>query len=119
MNSKVILSYILPEGVLDFFEVTDLKDKDGILYFSLEELPLQESELGDRNIHSKGFYPEIEVQDFPIRGQACVLKVKRRRWTDLDTSQIFNRDWNLVASGTRLTSEFALFLNKVNRFKSD
>jgi len=33
------------------------------------------------------FFPEIEVQDFPIRGKAVYLRVKRRRWEDPETGQ--------------------------------
>ena len=39
------------------------------------------------HLHSKGFFPEIEVQDFPIRGKAVYLRVKRRRWEDPETGQ--------------------------------
>ena len=31
--------------------------------------------------------PEIEVQDFPIRGKAVYLRVKCRRWEDPETGQ--------------------------------
>ena len=37
------------------------------------------SEYSDLHLHSKGFLPEIEVQDFPIRGKAVYLRIKRRR----------------------------------------
>jgi len=39
------------------------------------------------HLHSKGFFPEIEVQDFPIRGKAVYLRVRRRRWEDPETGQ--------------------------------
>ena len=39
------------------------------------------------HLHSKGFFPEIEVQDFPIRGKAVYLRVKCRRWEDPETGQ--------------------------------
>ncbi|WP_438850184.1 ISAon1 family transposase N-terminal region protein [Bacteroides acidifaciens] len=49
-----------------------------ILY--LEEKATIPSEYSDLHLHSKGFLPEIEVQDFPIRGKAVYLRIKRRRW---------------------------------------
>ncbi|MGL6014937.1 MAG: ISAon1 family transposase N-terminal region protein [Selenomonadaceae bacterium] len=33
---------------------------------------------------SKGFYEPVTIQDFPLRGKACYLKVKRRRWQKRD-----------------------------------
>ena len=67
------------------------------------------------HLHSKGFFPEIEVQDFPIRGKAVYLRVKCRRWEDPETGQTYSRDWNLLASGTRITAEFGAFLKALLR----
>ena len=66
-------------------------------------------------LHSKGFFPEIEVQDFPIRGKAVYLRIKRRRWEDTTTGQTYSRDWNLLAAGTRITAEFGAFLKELLR----
>jgi hypothetical protein len=63
--------------------------------------------------HSKGFYPQVSVQDFPIRGQKVLLLVKRRRWENQTTKDIVSRDWNLVQKGTRMTAEFAAFLKGI------
>ncbi|WP_449404050.1 hypothetical protein [Flavobacterium gawalongense] len=30
---------------------------------------------------SKGFTPEITVEDFPLRGKSVLLHIKRQRWT--------------------------------------
>ncbi|WP_425291408.1 ISAon1 family transposase N-terminal region protein [Bacteroides fragilis] len=45
------------------------------------------------HLHSKGFFPEIEVQDFPIRGKTVYLRIKRRRWEDPETGQTYSHDW--------------------------
>ncbi|WP_422111132.1 ISAon1 family transposase N-terminal region protein [Flavobacterium psychrophilum] len=65
----------------------------------------------------KGFFDEITVQDFPIRGHQVYLHITRRRWLNEDTGQVVFRDWNLVADGTRVTQEFAFFLKKSIDFK--
>ena len=69
----------------------------------LEEKPLFQR--NNRSLHSNGFYPVVDIQDFPRK---LALEVKRRRWIDIDTREVFSRDWNLVAKNTH-TSEFALF----------
>ena len=63
---------------------------------------------------SKGFYNEITIQDFPIRGKQVYLHIKRRRWLNNSTGSIVTRDWDLVAKGTRMTNEFATFLKQIH-----
>ena len=62
----------------------NLETKITIYKFTPQVFTLTHSHL---HLHSKGFFPEIEVQDFPIRGKAVYLRVKRRRWEDPETGQ--------------------------------
>ncbi|MFT5145947.1 MAG: hypothetical protein ACI9H1_000664, partial [Polaribacter sp.] len=49
---------------------------------------------------------------FPIRGKNVYLHITRRRWFNQATEKVVTRDWNLVAKGTRITSDFEYnFLN--------
>lgn len=82
-----------------------------ILY--LEKKSIIPAECSHLHLHSKGFFPEIEVQDFPIRGKAVYLRIKRRRWEDPVTSQTYSSDWSLVATGTRITAEFGAFFKRI------
>ena len=115
MEPTDLLRYFLPEGILHYFDVISVSEQDTKLVMTLEEKPLTEQELSNKHLHSKGFYPAIEIQDFPIRRKACYFKVKRRRWIDIGTGESFTRDWDLVAKGTKMTSEFALFLKRLDR----
>jgi transposase len=63
-------------------------------------------------VQSKGFVPEITVDDFPLRGKSVKLHIKHRRWTEMKTGYIIQRDWNLTAKETRMTQDFAEFLKK-------
>ena len=105
-----MLSLFLPSGLLDYFDLVNHVSQDNCFILFLEEKPSIPQEYSHLHLHSKGFFPEIEVQDFPIRGKAVYLRVKRRRWEDPETGQTYSRDWNLVASGTRITAEFGVFL---------
>ena len=111
-----LLHYILPSFLLEHFDLTDIQESDGVLHISLEELNVVPAEFSDKKLLSKGFFKSIDVQDFPIRGQRVFLKIKRRRWIDTDTEKLVYRDWNLIATGTRITEEFATFLKEVNRY---
>jgi hypothetical protein len=110
-----ILSLFLPCGILDYFTVVDSLPQETCFILYLEENLAIPSELSHLSLHSKGFFPEIEVQDFPIRGKAVYLRIKRRRWEDPATGQTYSRDWSLVSTGTRITAEFGAFLKELLR----
>jgi hypothetical protein len=38
---------------------------------------------------------------------------------DKEKEVLVQRDWNLVAQGTRMTSDFAAFLKEISRYESD
>ena len=103
---------LLPEGVLDYFEVKSVNQPEDGYKIELEERPLKPDEFVDERLRltSKGFVDAVTLSDFPIRGKAYFLKVKRRRWLNELTNQVVSRDWDLVANGTRMTKEFATFL---------
>ena len=110
-----MLSLFFPAGLLDYFALVNHVSQETCFIFFLEEKPSIPQEHSHLHLHSKGFFPEIEVQDFPVRGKAVYLRIKRRRWEDPETGQTYSRDWNLVASGTRITAEFGAFLKALLR----
>lgn len=114
-TSQELIGYFLPEGTLEYFDLTRvLKDKEGLVLF-LEEKNLPPEEYKDQKLHSKGFLPEIRVQDFPIRQHRVELSIKRRRWEIMDSGEVVSRNWDLIIQGARLTKEFALFLKGILR----
>ena len=118
MSNVSSIEMILPEGLLNYFEVTQIiKEAENFkIYLSEKNIPPKEY-VSDK-LTSKGFFDEITVQDFPIRGHQVYLHITRRRWLNEDTRKIVFRDWNLVADGTRVTQEFASFLKEINRFQA-
>ena len=118
-QEKELLGYFLPAGTLEYFDITHfVKDKVGLVLF-LEEKNLPPAEYAGQILHSKGFYPEVRVQDFPIRENKVELSIKRRRWEVQSTGEIVSRNWDLVMKGARLTKEFALFLKDAFGRSSD
>ena len=79
LNIKELLSYFLPEGILEYFDIVEVKETKNRLTLFLEEKPLPMLEQSENRLHSKGLYPVTKIQDFPIRSKACYLEVKRRR----------------------------------------
>lgn len=110
-----LAKYFLPEGILDYFDIVSHKTENEKIHFHLEEKNVLPEEFKSERAKSKGFTPEITVEDFPLRGKPVLLHIKRRRWTLTKNGLIIKRDWNLVANGTRITSEFAFFLKGIIR----
>ena len=111
--SHTLISLLLPEGILEYFELTHVeKDATGLNIY-LEEKNILPEGYQKKALESKGFLPESRIQDFPIRGQKVALCVKRRRWTVLSTGAIITRDWDIVIKGTRMTTEFGFFLKGI------
>lgn len=111
--NKDLAQYLLPEGILDYFEIVKAETQNDRVHFYLEEKNILPEEYESEKSQSKGFSPEITVEDFPLRGKPVFLHIKRRRWTLIDTGKIIKRDWNLITKGTRITSEFASFLKGI------
>jgi hypothetical protein len=110
-----LIKLLLPEYILDYFELKTLEQKQETLHLYLEELNISPAEFSQDKLQSKGFFDSITVQDFPIREHKVYLHIKRRRWLNLTTNKVVFRDWNIVAQGTRYTQEFASFLKEINR----
>lgn len=117
-NEKSLIKLLLPEGILDYFDVKHVSTADGVINIYLEELNSIPAEFQGHKLTSKGFFEEIKVQDFPIRGKTSYLYIKRRRWLNESTGDTVYRDWELVAKGTRLTKDFAAFLKVIHRYQS-
>ncbi|WPU91757.1 transposase [Mucilaginibacter sabulilitoris] len=111
---ETLVRLILPEGLLDYFELTDVKPSEsGQLNIYLEEKNLPPAGYEKAQIESKGFLPETAIQDFPIRGHKVALCIKRRRWEVKSSGEVITRDWDLVRKGARMTTEFGLFLKGI------
>jgi len=105
-----LINLTLPDGLPDFFELVSVNKEEGVLCLYLEEKNIIPMEYRGSGIHSKGFHAEVRVADFPLRGKKVLLCIKKRRWENITTGEILQRDWSLLSQGTRITNEFALFL---------
>ncbi|MEN8186027.1 MAG: transposase [Bacteroidota bacterium] len=108
-----LAKYLFPDGILDYFDIVSHKTVGDQVHFYLEEKNILPEEYKEEIAKSKGFTPEITVEDFPLRGKPVLLHIKRRRWTLVESGEIIKRDWKIVAKGTRITSEFASFLKGI------
>ena len=117
-NERTLLKYLLPEGLLDYFELSKVDLINDVFNIHLHEINQVPMEYSKDKLSSKGFFEEIKIQDFPIRGKAAFLYVKRRRWLNETTGETVYRNWEMVAKGTRLTKDFAAFLKVIHGYQS-
>lgn len=111
-----LLKLILPEFLINHFDLVKNTKNGEVMHLYFEERNVTPKEESKRTLIAHGFHKEVTIQDFPLRGNTVYLHVKRRRWLDKSTKQVVQRDWNLVAQGTRMTTEFADFLKEISQY---
>ncbi len=107
---------MLPELLVEHFDLVKNTKQNEVMHLYFEERNVVPSEHNTRKLIAHGFHKESTIQDFPLRGNTVYLHIKRRRWIDKDTKEVVQRDWGLVAQGTRMTAEFAAFLKEISRY---
>ena len=118
-----IVNHFLPAELLSHFaiasiqELGDVSSKELFYEISLEENNVIPSKYNAKDYESKGFYTEVTIQDFPIRGKAVYLLIKRRRWRHKNNPKdIIRNDYSFIAEGSKLTKELADFLKETGRY---
>ena len=115
------LSAVLPEGFLDHFKIVfhqqlgNIKTKQMEFELHLDKQNRLPSGCSSSDYESKGFLPATRVQDFPIRGKAVYLLIRRRRWRHKQTKKEISNDYSFIAEGARLTQELSDFLKGTGR----
>jgi len=107
-----LAKYVLPEELLQYFDITKIAQKGRYLHMYLKELNEVPAGYDRSSLASKGFHNETVIKDFPIRDKPVFLHILRRRWLEKATGKTVSRDWKLVAEGTHYTQEFAFFLKE-------
>jgi len=116
-----LLAHFLPKDLLNHFIITDIqplcevKLKRDIFYIYLEEKNELPKGYNKSDYQSKGFHKPKTIQDFPIRGKAVYLIIKRRRWRNKQTKKEIKSDYSFIAVGSKLTEELADFLKGTGR----
>ena len=111
-----LLKLLLPELLVSHFNIESYNIEKDTIHLFFEEKNNIPKEAKHKTLIAHGFHKEITIQDFPLRGKKVFLHIKRRRWLEKTRKEIVQRDWNLVAQGTRMTIEFATFLKALNNY---
>lgn len=117
-----LLQEFLPSLLLKYFEVVryyklgNLETKKMEFEIHLDEKNELPNKYSQTEYESKGFLPASKVQDFPIRGKAVYLVIRRRRWRHKQTREEVTSDYSFIAQGSRLTQELSDFLKGTGRY---
>jgi len=113
-----LAKYVIPKELLEYFELTNIQEAGEVLHFHFDELNIVPEEYSGLHLSANGFYEESTIKDFPLRDRKVILHIRRRRWVD-DVGKSYSRAWDLVASGTRYSREFAYFLKEAFGYLPD
>ena len=114
MEISSLLQYLLPEELLEYFELTRINESnDQSLFFHLDEKNILPTDHQNKPLVSNGFDEPVTIQDFPLREKRVYLVVRRRKWKDKETGKVYSKSWDLAASGTSYSKEFAAFLKEL------
>ena len=114
METSDFIRIFLPSFVVSHFDVIKMTDTCIRIDIYLDEKRCLPSDMLSRPVVSYGFTSETLIQDFPVRGKAVYLHIRRRKWLLKDDNSIYTQSYDLSHEGTQLTEEFVSFLKATN-----
>ena len=113
MKQWQVLKTVFPAVITENFEFVNCEESAERLDYWLDERGyMSREDYKKGSVREYGFTDERVIQDFPIRGKAVYLHVRRRKWRDTEDGSIFTYDYDLTEEGSRLTPEFVAFLKE-------
>ena len=117
-----LLYRLFPEELTDYFTIShydilcslDTKEEYWVIEFvEKNELP---NGYSVTEYESKGFMESKLIQDFPLRGRAVYLRVKKRKWRHKATGEVIKRNFSFMADGSKFTQELSDFLKDAGQY---
>lgn len=116
-----VLSLLLPEGILEWFEATKIEEKvndkakdelEKHLFPKVLHVHLAErlsDEAIEKGLKPNGYTEATVVNDYPVRNRKLMLHVRRRRYQDKTGRNVLLNKYKASEDGTRLTVEYGIF----------
>ena len=107
---------------MDYFSISDyqllcnIEIKEEFWLIEFEEKNELPNGYSTSEYESKGFVGSKLIQDFPLRGKAVYLRVKKRRWRHKQTGAVIKRDFSFIADGSKFTQELSDFLKDASGY---
>lgn len=112
MKTSEAFWLFLPEGMEELFDLVKVEKTEKSYDLWLDEKKHRsEEDMQNPDIVARGYTDYVTIQDFPQRGRPMYLHLRKNKWWDKQTNQIFTYNLELPnAEGTRLSAEFVSFL---------
>ncbi len=107
--TKEMFELIFPQGLFDWFELTDSRSDEQQVCFTLTEKDLPPLTTPPQTIVARKFH-DVTITDFPLRGKRTLLTFRRRYWKLEGQAEYLKREIQLCCPGTQLEKAFADFL---------
>ena len=107
----------LPPGLRDVFDIVNVKKTDTEFHIWLDEKrEITEEDEIRGTVVGKGFTDYTTIQDHLTRGRRTFLHLRKCKWLDKSTGEIFSYDIDYPnEDGTTLTRELVAFLKGEDR----
>jgi transposase len=117
MKQSEMIWMCLPQGLEDLFEIVRFERTDQAYDIWLDEKKERSKEdCHNPNIVAKGYTDYAVIQDYPLRGRPLYLHIRKNKWWNKLTGEIFSYNIELPnENGTRLSAEFVAFLKDEGR----
>ena len=112
MKTSEAFWMFLPQGLEELFEMVKFERTEQAYDIWLDETKHKsEEDKRNKDIVARGYTEYITVQDYPLRGRPVYLHMRKNKWWNKSTNEIFSYNLELPnEEGTRLSREFVAFL---------
>jgi len=115
-----LLKLLVPEEILEFFEVSDVRESKQAIELELRERKeLIPESLNGEDVVLDGFCNPVELQSFPLKGKPTFIKLFRRRWKRRGDRKHYANSYDFAQPGTKATHAFGAFLKGAFGYSPD
>lgn len=117
MKQSEMIWMSLPQGLEELFEIVRFERTEQSYNIWLDEKKERsEEDRRNPNIVARGYTDYVVIQDYPMRGRPVYLHMRKNKWWNKQTNEVFSYDLELPnETGTRLSAEFVSFLKDEGR----
>lgn len=117
MKQSEMIWMCLPQGLDELFEIVRFERTDQAYNIWLDEKKERsEEDRRNPNIVARGYTDYVVIQDYPLCGRPVYLHMRKNKWWNKLTNEIFSYNLELPnEDGTRLSAEFVSFLKDEGR----
>src|SRR5690606_4409845 len=111
VSTDEVLLLLLPSGISTQFNLDKIEILSHSYHLYLSQKDIPPTGYAAASLKSIGYYQEVTLEDFPVRGKGCYLHLKMRKWINQTSGMEILGDWKIFAKGKFMTAEFAEFVH--------